>query len=160
MHPANKKSCENSVDDEQAESHKRSRSFNTGDFVWFRNFGRGEKWLPGTVRATGARNYEIEVDGEVQSRHVDQLRSRVQSGTTTPNDQNITPQTSVPPDPQQEQEEDVILRDAPTVDVLPDRVNEEATVVESEQTSTKSTRPQRQRNIPTRLKDYHMGEEL
>ncbi|CAN7977922.1 unnamed protein product [Ixodes persulcatus] len=48
-----------------------------GDPVWARNFGEGEKWLPGTVTTTtGARMVSVDTPlGEVR-RHMDQIRSR------------------------------------------------------------------------------------
>lgn len=152
IHPGSHK-----VENEELESTKRSRTFNTGDHVWFRNFGKGEKWLPGSVSATGARNYEIEVNGVIQSRHIDQLRSRVPSPTTVTNDYNVTPPTSVPPDPQLDRDEENILINTSTEEILSDPMNGEESVAEQNQAST---RLQRQRNIPTRLKDYLMGEEL
>lgn len=160
IHPGNHKFSENSVGNEKLESTKRSRCFNTGDYVWFRNFGKGEKWLPGMVRTAGARNYEIEVNGEMQPRHIDQLRSRVPSPITSTDHQNVTPPTSVPPDPQQDREKEGNSNNTAAENILPDRLNEGATVAEPKQAATQSTRPQRQRDIPARLKDYLMGEEL
>lgn len=48
-----------------------------GDSVWARNFGEGERWLPGTVKGTtGSRMVTIQTDGGELQRHLDQVRPR------------------------------------------------------------------------------------
>lgn len=160
IHPGNDRTSGNLERDEKFESTKENRSFNAGALVWARNFGRGEKWLPDTVRTAGARNYEVEVEGELHLRHVDQLRSRVSSPTTKANNQNRTPPTAVALDSNSSQEEDVILEDTATSNIVPVPVTEGVDLSEVERAATASTRPQRRRDIPTRLKDYLIREEL
>ena len=55
--------------------HRRLRKFNEGDSVMVRNYGRGEKWLPGKIsKILGTRNYMVQVRGQSWKRHVDQLQ--------------------------------------------------------------------------------------
>ncbi|XP_040071583.1 uncharacterized protein LOC115331590 isoform X2 [Ixodes scapularis] len=45
--------------------------------VWYRNFGQGEKWLPGVVESNhGARMTVVSTPGGNVRRHLDQLRLR------------------------------------------------------------------------------------
>ena len=53
------------------------RQFHAGDTVLARNYGRGEKWIPGVVtEVLGSRHYMVEVFGNLWKRHVDQLLRR------------------------------------------------------------------------------------
>ena len=53
------------------------RQFQAGDAVLARNYGRGEKWIPGVVtEVLGSRHYMVEVFGNLWKRHVDQLLRR------------------------------------------------------------------------------------
>ena len=47
--------------------------------VFFLNFGQGERWLPGHVRAqTGPLSFEIQLqDGRTCNRHMDHIRKHV-----------------------------------------------------------------------------------
>ncbi|KAG8173468.1 hypothetical protein JTE90_024130 [Oedothorax gibbosus] len=48
-----------------------------GELVWARNFGRGSKWVPGTVLATvGNAMLKVETAAGIWSRHVDQVKHR------------------------------------------------------------------------------------
>lgn len=48
-----------------------------GELVWARNFGRGSKWVPGTVLATvGNTMLKVETAAGIWSRHVDQVKHR------------------------------------------------------------------------------------
>ena len=52
---------------------KGCREFNVGDHIFFRNYGRGEKWMKGyVVKKLGQRHYFIHsnVTGTVK-RHID-----------------------------------------------------------------------------------------
>ena len=70
------------------------RQFFAGDAVLARNYGRGDKWLPGVVSSVlGSRHYMVEVSGILWKRHVDQLRSRLCNDTPKSTD------TSTPPTP-------------------------------------------------------------
>ena len=51
--------------------------FVPGDLVLVRNFGKGDRWLEGSVfKRTGAVDYEVLVSQELLHRHVDQMRGR------------------------------------------------------------------------------------
>ena len=49
-----------------------------GEEVFLRNFGQGERWLPGHIRAqTGPLSFEIQLqDGRTCNRHMDHIRKR------------------------------------------------------------------------------------
>uniref|UniRef100_A0A1I8NJ25 Integrase catalytic domain-containing protein n=1 Tax=Musca domestica TaxID=7370 RepID=A0A1I8NJ25_MUSDO len=157
---SNNKAGDNLVTELKVESGKRNRSFNTGDLVWTRNFGRGEKWLPGTVRNTGARDYEVDVGGDLQSRHVGQLRSRVISPTTAPREQNITLPIDIAQNMDSNREEDRMPTNTTANDSTPSSTNDEVARQQPERDVTTRSRPQRRRNLPSTIKDYLMGEEL
>ena len=62
------------------------RHFHAGDAVLARNYGRGEKWIPGVVtEVLGSRHYMIEVCGNLWKRHVDQLLRRPVDDTPSAN---------------------------------------------------------------------------
>ncbi|XP_037508579.1 uncharacterized protein K02A2.6-like [Rhipicephalus sanguineus] len=53
--------------------------------VYVRNYGQGEKWIPGRVKsATGARMVTVETPGAIVRRHVDQVRRRLDSSSMFP----------------------------------------------------------------------------
>ncbi len=66
----------------QKEAHDRTashRDFVEGDAVYARNFGRGEKWVPGRiVKRTGPLSFTIQLEQGhvVWRRHQDQIRKR------------------------------------------------------------------------------------
>ncbi|XP_037505909.1 uncharacterized protein K02A2.6-like [Rhipicephalus sanguineus] len=50
-------------------------NFTPGQSVYVRNYGTGDKWTPGRVRATtGARLLEVETEAGIVRRHMDQVR--------------------------------------------------------------------------------------
>ena len=52
--------------------------FTPNQAVFVRNFGKGAKWIPGTVvRTVSPRNFEVQVEDILWKRHKDQLRSRI-----------------------------------------------------------------------------------
>ena len=60
---------------------KKTRSFQEGDLVWARNFGKGQEiWLAGKVsKKLGNVTYEIEFQDhtkEKSNRHIDHLKTR------------------------------------------------------------------------------------
>ena len=63
---------------EDHDRHCRARSFDVGEEVFLRNFGQGERWLPGHIRAqTGPLSFEIQLqDGRTCNRHMDHIRKR------------------------------------------------------------------------------------
>ena len=64
----------------RAEAKTKTRKFKVGDMVWLRNFGKGDKWVPGTVSAIrGNVNYDVSLTNKEETvhRHVDQLKERV-----------------------------------------------------------------------------------
>ena len=58
--------------------HCRARNFAVGEKVFLRNFGQGERWLPGHIKAqTGPLSFEIQLhDGHTCNRHMDHIRKR------------------------------------------------------------------------------------
>ena len=58
-------------------AHRGLRQFHAGDPVPARNYGKGEKWMPGVItEVLGSRHYMVEMSGNLWKRHVDQLLSR------------------------------------------------------------------------------------
>ena len=60
---------------------RKGRSFKESDDVWVKNFGKGEKWLPGVIsKILGRVNYEVKMDGssDVLHRHVDHICKRME----------------------------------------------------------------------------------
>ena len=56
------------------------RIFHRHDLVWVRNYANGPKWINGKVTsASGPVSYEIEVNGRIVRRHVNQLRKRMEA---------------------------------------------------------------------------------
>lgn len=59
------------------DQHARGRKFSVNQEVMARNYGRGNKWMPGIVKQqNGPVSYTVLVDGMYWKRHVDQLRDR------------------------------------------------------------------------------------
>ncbi|XP_065287301.1 uncharacterized protein [Dermacentor albipictus] len=53
--------------------------------VYIRNYGQGEKWIPGRVKSsTGARIVTVETPTAIVKRHVDQVRRRSDSSPRFP----------------------------------------------------------------------------
>ncbi|XP_061398657.1 uncharacterized protein K02A2.6-like [Musca vetustissima] len=153
IYPATEENRKKGTEDESSGKTRPVRSFEIGDTVCYRNFGKGEKWLPGVVQSTGDRNYEITTGHDFHSRHIDQLRSRVPLIPTQIPEDNTVSINAAPAPPEHQ--------------TSPQNSNEEiipntATVEVSQPTSlTVGTpgRPQRQRRAPQRYGDYLMGEE-
>ena len=58
-------------------AHRGLCQFHAGDPILARNYGKGEKWMPGVItEVLGSRHYMVEVSGNLWKRHVDQLLSR------------------------------------------------------------------------------------
>lgn len=74
IHPDNiqHRKTEAQIDKNSRQKHRES---NVGQDIMFRNFGRGPRWLPGTViNKEGPSSYRIETEkGEVVNRHIDQM---------------------------------------------------------------------------------------
>ncbi|XP_061396483.1 uncharacterized protein LOC133332119 [Musca vetustissima] len=150
IHPANSKM-------EQTVPQTAVRKFRTGDNVWYKNYGNGEKWLPGTVQSTGSRNYEIIDGNNMQSRHIDQLRSRLPETTTTPltTTDSIRQQENTPDETEQHAVLDSLPLENTTtiIDTTP-------TPFQGPEQTPNRNRPVRTRKAPQRYGDYVMGEEL
>lgn len=73
------------------------RSFNRGDNVLVRNYGKGAKWVPATVIAqTGPVSYAVETkDNVTWKRHVDQMLSAAVSSDVPCKTQIHLPKTSL-----------------------------------------------------------------
>ena len=64
----------------KADVTSKVRKFKVGDYVWSKNFGKGERWVPGeVVEVRGNVNYTVKLAGQKDKvhRHVDQLKERV-----------------------------------------------------------------------------------
>ena len=64
------------------EARSDARKFREGDLVWSKNFGLGDKWVPGIVESVrGNVNYNVSLVGKKETvhRHIDQLRERFQA---------------------------------------------------------------------------------
>ena len=64
------------------EARSAGRKFREGDLVWSKNFGVGDKWVPGVVESVrGNVNYNVSLVGKKETvhRHIDQLRERFQA---------------------------------------------------------------------------------
>lgn len=72
-----------SAQDAQKRNHDKNaktlRSFAEGDAVFIRNFGDGEKWLPGTVEfCQGPVTYKVKLqDGKIVCCHITQIRKHL-----------------------------------------------------------------------------------
>ncbi|KXJ07186.1 Uncharacterized protein K02A2.6, partial [Exaiptasia diaphana] len=65
-------------------ANRQLRKFQEGEAVMVRNYGNGERWLPGTVsEVLGTRNYMVHTQGQVWKRHVDQLLQRQEEANTS-----------------------------------------------------------------------------
>ena len=67
---------------EQKSDHDKrawSRTFSIGDHVWVKNFGPGDRWLPGEiVGASGQLNFQVRLEnGRQRKCHQDHLRVQV-----------------------------------------------------------------------------------
>ena len=69
----------------QKDKNARPRSYQVGDQVYVRNFGTGDKWVPGVMLASaGPRCVNITLSNQqVVRRHLDQVRGRNADVPTT-----------------------------------------------------------------------------
>lgn len=69
-----------------------SRTMNSGDDVWYRQYLKSEKWLPGKVESCmGPSNFKvIGEEGNRVHRHIDQLKPRSRSSLIFPNPESAT----------------------------------------------------------------------
>ena len=56
----------------------RARTFQIGDHVWFKNFGSGEEWIPGSITGkVGNVTFSVQLNnGRIWRSHQDNLRHR------------------------------------------------------------------------------------
>ena len=67
------------------DQHARGRKFSLGQEVMARNYGKGNKWMPGIIKKqNGPVSYTVLVDGMCWERHADQLRDK---STEAPEDE-------------------------------------------------------------------------
>ena len=80
------------------DSTARSREFTVGGLVSVRNFGQGDKWLPGVViKRTGPVSFCVAMDqGVVRRCHQDQLRSRSVASVSDPIVSETTEESPLP----------------------------------------------------------------
>ena len=100
----------------KAELRSDVRQFKVGESVWCKNFGQGDKWVPGVItEVKGNVNYKVSVPEkrEAVHRHIDQLKARIEVTSEvrsenlesyedlelpqTPNQSNMTPTISENP---------------------------------------------------------------
>ena len=65
----------------KSDSKVEVRKFKVGEQVWSKNFGYGDKWVPGVVvKVRGNVNYSVSLPekDEIVHRHIDQLKTRVE----------------------------------------------------------------------------------
>ena len=82
--------------EEQVKERKRKER-TIEDKIWYRNFGIGDKWLPGEIRSNeGIRNWMIQgEEGQQMKRHEEQIIERTESGKSNPAEEMITGDLSV-----------------------------------------------------------------
>lgn len=75
-----------------------NRSVGPGEEVWYRQYLKGEKWLPGTVeKSLGQSNYKVvSEDGSLVHRHIDQLKRRSRRSLVYTNPDAITSESRSP----------------------------------------------------------------
>ena len=79
-------------------AHRGLCTFNAGDSVLARNFGRGGKWVRGVVtKVLGSRHYIVKVAGNLWKRHADQLLRRPADVAST-RGFSVSNYQSMPPD--------------------------------------------------------------
>ncbi|KRX27995.1 Transposon Tf2-8 polyprotein [Trichinella nelsoni] len=81
LHPDRAKTSSNRqhIQQRNAENAKRTKTFHPEQPVYIRNYSKEDKWIPATIeRQTGPVSYDKRtLGGERHRRHVDQLRTRV-----------------------------------------------------------------------------------
>lgn len=84
IHPINKQhmKTEQQITNNAQRKHRETA---IGQCVMYRNYSRGPRWLPGTVTSKdGPSSYQVTSDnGDVVSRHIDQLIQKKSSSSTT-----------------------------------------------------------------------------
>ena len=127
------KQLQKKVDHDRA---ARLRSFKEDETVYARNFGPGQKWLPGTIVATtGPVSYHVLLeDGRVWRRHQDHMRQRWEKQVSSRETESpITPLVTI-------SEPDVVVNDDATgTDNVPSVSAPEMAPVESAETESSSS---------------------
>ena len=78
----------------QVERHRKVQHFEESNPVLVRSYNTPNKWTPGIVnKPLGQMHYEVNVDGKVSKRHIDQLRPHIENAS------NIEPPVDVTDDP-------------------------------------------------------------
>ena len=116
------------------------RSFKEDETVYVRNFGPGQKWLPGTIVATtGPVSYRVLLeDGRAWRRHQDHMRQRWEKQVSSrETESHITPLVPI-------SKPDVVVNDdvATGTDNVPSVSAPETAPVESAETESSSTAQQ------------------
>ena len=128
------KQLQQKVDHDRA---AQSRSFKEDEAVYTRNFGPGQKWLPGTiVPTTGPVSYRVLLeDGRVWRRHQDHMRQRWEKQVSSRETESpITPLVTI-------SEPDVVVNDdnATGTDSVPSVSAPETAPAESAETESSSS---------------------
>lgn len=97
------------------------RVIDPGEDVWYRQFLKGEKWLPGKIESRlGPSNFKvIGLRGDHVHRHVDQIKRRSRSSLVCPNTERISNE----PTPSEQNNQiplTVTLADSPSDPATPD----------------------------------------
>jgi transposase InsO family protein len=146
----------------------RVRAFEVGELVLVKNFGRGPKWMPGSVmERTGSTNYTVELShGGLAHRHINQMVSRNAGANDDPDGAAVSadselsmrqpdPPTSIP-DEIAEAEEMIPGQDVPNELHRTFAASEDAAVnIESPESPQAQVlrRSVRSRKLPSRFQD-------
>jgi len=72
--PSMKSVLQKANDDMSAKKRMNVREFTVGERVLARNYGGGQKWIPGQIKeVTGPVSYKVQIEGGILRKHVDQL---------------------------------------------------------------------------------------
>ncbi len=75
---------------QQHDKYAKPRTFSVGQQVMLKDFRTNSTWLPGSiVQQTGPASYKVEIgDGRILRRHLDHIRDRIHSFSTTESSQD------------------------------------------------------------------------
>ena len=105
------------------DQHARTRSFEVYDAVFVRNFGRGDKWMAGTVEeVTGPLSFHVRLEGgRLVLKHMDHIRRR----TALPGGNQVLPEANV-----QEDHEPIAISPEENVDSVQDMQDKSEAAIE------------------------------
>ena len=138
---------------QQHDKHAKPRTFSVGQQVMLKDFRTNGTWLPGSiVQQTGPVSYKVEIgDGRILRRHIDHIRDRTHSLSTTESSQDdITNPNDF--------DDTAAHKDLQDFEVSPDQSTDSSPTPPDESPSTGALTarqyPQRNRNRPDRYGGY------